>query len=134
MYKIPKLSKQELRNFGLLSGTFIAVLFGLLLPWIRGYALPPWPWVIASILWSLAVLVPITLKPIFQVWMRIGLVLGWINTRIILGIIFYGMIMPMGIVMHLLNQDPMTRKFESHLQTYRLTSQPKTKIAMEKPF
>jgi hypothetical protein len=42
--------------------------------------------------------------------------------------------MPMGLIMRLLNQDPMARKFEENLQTYRLASQPKTRVSMEKPF
>jgi hypothetical protein len=134
MHQIPKLNKKELRNFGLLSGAVVVVLFGLLLPWLRGHAPTPWPWAIAAVLWCLAILAPMRLKPVFQLWMRIGLVIGWIETRIILGIVFYGIIMPMGIIMRLLHRDPMARKFETHLQTYRLLSQPKSKAAMEKPF
>ncbi len=134
MHQIPKLNSKELRDFGLLTGAIVAVLFGLLLPWIWGHSLPQWPWLIAAILWFLAVLAPATLKPVYQVWMRIGLVLGWVNTRIILGIVFYGMIMPMGAIMRLLNRDSMARKFDANLQTYRLPSQIKTRASMEKPF
>ncbi len=134
MHQIPKLNQKQLRDFGLLTGAMVAVLFGLLLPWIRGHALPSIPWAIAAILWCLAVLAPKSLDPVYQVWMRIGLVLGWINTRIILGIVFYGLVTPMGAIMRLLNQDPMARKFEENLQTYRLPSQPKTRLSMEKPF
>lgn len=134
MHSITKLNKKELRDFGLLTGAIVAALFGLLLPWIRGHFLPPWPWIIAVILWFLAVLAPATLKPVYQVWMRIGLGLGWVNTRIILGLVFYGLIMPMGAIMRLLNRDPMAREFEADLQTYRLPSQPRTRASMEKPF
>lgn len=134
MHSIPKLNKKELRNFGQLTGAIIVVLFGLLLPWIWGHSLPRWPWLIAAVLWFLAFLTPIALNPIYQVWMRIGLVLGWINTRIILGLVFYGLIMPMGTIMCLFNRDAMARKFDANLQTYRLPSQPKTRASMEKPY
>ena len=134
MHKIPKLNKNELRNFGLLTGAIVAVLFGLLLPWIRSHSLPSIPWIIAAIFWFLALLVPRGLNPVYQIWMRIGFVLGWINTRIILGIIFYGLVTPMGLILRFFNQDPMARKFEDNLQTYRLPSQIKTRVSMEKPF
>lgn len=134
MHEIAKLNKKELRDFGLLTGTIFAVLFGLLLPWIRGHSLPSWPWIIAVILGFLAVLTPTTLQPVYQIWMRIGLVLGWINTRIILGIVFYGLMMPMGGIMRLLNRDSMTRKLDFNLSSYRLPSQSRTRASMEKPY
>ncbi|MGK7877325.1 MAG: SxtJ family membrane protein [Xenococcaceae cyanobacterium] len=134
MDQIPKLNRKELRDFGLLTGAIVAILFGLVLPWLRGHSLPQIPWIIAAILWFFAVLAPATLKPVYQVWMRIGLVLGWVNTRIILGIVFYGLIMPMGAIMRLFNRDPMARKFEVELQTYRLPSLKKTRASMEKPY
>ncbi len=134
MDQIPKLNQKELRDFGLLTGTIVAVLFGLLLPWLKGHSLPSWPWIIAVVLGFLAVLAPMTLKPVYQVWMRIGLVLGWVNTRLILGIVFYGLLMPMAMIMRLLNRDPMARKLEVNLPTYRLPSQRKTRESMEKPF
>lgn len=134
MQEIPQLNNKELRDFGLLTGTIIAVLFGLLLPWLRGHALPLVPWIIALVLWVLAALVPMVLGPVYQVWMRIGLVLGWVNTRIILGIIFFALMMPMGAIMRLLNQDPMARKFDGNLKTYCRPSQEITIASMEKPF
>lgn len=134
MHSIPKLNNKELRHFGLLTGAIVAGLFGLLLPWLRGHSLPQIPWLVAAVLGFLAILTPATLQPVYQVWMRIGLVLGWVNTRLILGLVFYGLMMPMGAIMRLLNRDTMARKFEVNLQTYRLPSQPKTKASMEKPY
>lgn len=134
MDPIPKLNQKELRDFGLLTGTIVAVFFGLLLPWLKGHSLPSWPWIIAVVLGFLAILAPRTLKPVYQVWMRIGLILGWVNTRLILGIVFYGLLMPMAMIMRLLNRDPMARKLEVNLPTYRLPSQRKTRESMEKPF
>ncbi len=134
MHQIPKLNKKELQNFGLLTGAIVAFLFGLLLPWSRGHSLPPIPWIIAVILWFLAFVTPMALKPVYQVWMRMGLVLGWVNTRFILGLVFYVLVMPMGVIMRLLNRDPMSRQFEVNCQTYRLPSQRKTRASMEKPY
>jgi hypothetical protein len=134
MHSIAKLNKKELRDFGLLFAVFFAGIFGLILPAIRGHALPAIPWMVAAIFCFLSLLVPSTLQPIYQVWMRIGLVLGWINTRIILGLIFYLLLMPMGIIMRLLKHDPLARKFEVRLSTYRLPSKTITRESMENPY
>lgn len=134
MHDIPKLDREGLRDFGLLTGTIIVVLFGLLIPIVRGHALPVLPWTIALPLWALALAAPMSLSPVYQVWMRIGLVLGWINTRLILAIIFYLVVIPTGLLMRLFQGDPMQRKFEPQRQTYRVTSNVRSNRHMERPF
>lgn len=134
MAQIPKLDKKGLRNFGLLTGTIIAVLFGLLLPWLRSYSPPRWIWVVSGVMWSWSFLAPATLNPVYQIWMRIGLIIGWVESRIILSLVFYGLVVPMGILMRLGAKDPMNSKFNTHLKSYRLKSRILPKNRMEKPF
>jgi hypothetical protein len=135
MQEISKITRKELRDFGILTGAIFAILFGLILPWLKGHAIPAWPWIVAAILWFLALLTPVTLKPVYQGWMRIGEVLGWINTRIILGIVFYLMVTPMGMLMHLFTKkDPMERKVNPNQITYRASSEAKNRLSMEKPY
>src|ERR1700746_514348 len=78
-------SDKELRNFGLVTGSLFAALFGLGLPYIKGYSFPVWPWALASALWLPALLQPHLLKYPFLVWRRFGLALGWINSKVLLG-------------------------------------------------
>jgi fatty acid desaturase len=51
------MSGPELRQFGLLFGAILVLLFGLLLPFLIGYSFPLWPWVVALIFAVLALLV-----------------------------------------------------------------------------
>ncbi|MBE9116973.1 sxtJ [Lusitaniella coriacea LEGE 07157] len=134
MHDIPQLDRKGLRNFGLLTGIIIAVLFGFLLPLLRGHGLLLIPWIIGGVLGLFALIIPNALAPVYRVWMRIGLVLGWINSRIILGIIFFLVVTPMGFVMRLFSRDPMTRKIETQLETYRVPSQIRERKSMEKPY
>ncbi len=133
-HEIPKLDKKGLREFGLLTGIFIALLFGLILPLLWGHALPLIPWIIAIVLGSLGLLIPQSLAPIYQGWMRVAQVLAWVNSRIILGLIFFIIVTPMGLFMKLIKRDPLNRKFEFRLETYRISSQIKNKVSMEKPY
>jgi len=50
------------------------------------------------------------LKPVYAAWMSFASVLGWINTRIILAILFYLVLTPMGLAMRLLGVDLLERK------------------------
>ena len=129
-----QLDKKGLREFGLIGGTIVAVLFGFLLPVIRHHSFSLIPLVIAGILWIWAIVAPTTLNFVYQIWMRIGFVLGWIQTRIILGLLFYIMITPIGLIRRLLNQAPMMGGFDPELSTYRQLSKLKTTKSMEKPF
>ncbi|MBE9035771.1 SxtJ family membrane protein [aff. Roholtiella sp. LEGE 12411] len=135
MNEIRELDRKGLRDFGLLGGAIAAGLFGSLLPLLHHEPLPILPWLIATILWVWALIAPATLNGIYQIWMKIGLVLGWINTRIILGIVFYALLMPMGLVMRgVFHQDTMKRKLDADLATYRVIAQVKPRERMEKPF
>ena len=132
---IPKLDKKGLRQFGAIAGAIFAVLFGLVIPWMRSHALPIWPWFVAGVLWVWALVAPMTLDPVYKIWMRFGLVLGAINTRILLGIVFYVLVMPMGLIMRfVLKTDPMARKCDFNIKSYRVRSKTRSRESMEKPF
>jgi hypothetical protein len=126
--------KQELRNFGLTVGTFVGVLFGLLIPWLFSHDFPTWPWIVFSVLSFLSLLLPYFLLPIYKGWMVIGHWLGWINTRIILGILFYLVFFPIGIFMKLLGKDPMMRKLKGEEASYRIPCSPKNIEQMKEPY
>ena len=126
--------KKELRNFGFITGGLTPVFFGLLLPWLFGHNFPRWPWIVAVVLVAWALVLPMSLKPVYRVWMTIGLCLGWINTRIILSIMFYLIILPVGAVMRLAGKDPMARSINREQKSYRVTSVVPDKKHVEKPY
>jgi hypothetical protein len=122
------LSNSELRKFGLILAGGFVVFFGLLIPWLkgRGIHLASWPWLLAAGLVLVSAVAPKALGPLHRAWMFLGNILGWINTRIILGIVFLLIFTPTALVFRLLGKDPMQRSFAAELQSYRLSSkQPK---------
>ena len=54
---------------------------------------------------------------------------GGPNTRIILGVVFYGLFTPIALVMRLLGKDPM-RRFEPEAVSYRIVCQPHPHLHM----
>ena len=135
MTNIPNLDKNGLRKFGLITGSIIVLLFALFFPWVfDAAAMPIWPWALAGLLWLPALVMPAVLRPVYTIWMKVGHVLGWVNTRIILGILFYAIILPMGLIMRLFGKDPMARKYDRSATSYRVKSISETKDRLEKPF
>ena len=132
--EIEKLDKQGLRKFGLVTGSIVVVLFGILLPLLFGFDYPLWPWYLGGSLAALALVIPAALNPVYHGWMRFGAVLGWINTRIILGIVFYVVFTPVSAIIRLIGHDPMKRKFEKEPGTYRKLSHNQSKEHMENPY
>ncbi len=126
--------RTQLRKFGFILAFGLMGIFGFLFPFLKENALPLWPFAIGGIVLIPTLIAPLWLKAIFIPWMKIGNVLGWINTRIILGIIFYGLVTPMGIVMRLLGKDPMYRRYDKALASYRKKSIQQPPQHMEKPF
>jgi hypothetical protein len=133
MQEITSLDQKGLRGFGLTTGGIVVALFGFLLPWLLNHNLPVWPWFIAGILWPLALLKPTALEPVYRYWMKFGIVVGAINARIILGIVFFVIVMPFGLVMRLFGKDPMQRSADDR-PSYRVVSKTNTPKDMENPF
>ena len=97
-------------------------LFGLLLPWIFDVAWPIWPWLIAVVLAVSGVVFPMALQPVYKGWMRVGLILNKITTPIILGLVFYLVLTPMGLIRRLFARDSMAKAFDNR-DSYRIKSQ-----------
>ena len=127
-------STKELRDFGLITGGLFALLFGLFFPWLRSHRFPLWPWILCAALAGSALRRPQLLKYVFAGWNRLGLVLGWINSRIVLSVIFYLVIVPMGLLVRLIGRDPMARAVDPDAASYRVPSFRAPVENMEKPF
>lgn len=131
----PALDSKGLRKFGITTGVIIVILFAVFFPWLFDAAnMPVWPWIVASVLWVPALFVPDTLQPVYVIWMRFGHAIGWVNTRIILGLVFYIMILPMGLIMRMFGNDPMARKFDKSVSSYRVKAMSEPKERLERPY
>lgn len=129
-----KATIEDLRKFGFIFAGILVFLFGLLLPWLHSNTIRVWPFYIGMPVALLATAWPAALRPLYVVWMKFGAVMGFINTRIIMSVFFFVMITPLAWVFKLLGKDPMARKLEKSVNSYRVLSKPYAKEEMEKPY
>lgn len=133
-HEIPKIDAHGLKRFGLLMGSIIALLFGLILPHLKGSEKPLWAWGLGAVFIVWAFVHPNSLRWIYNPWMRLGLIMQSIVNPIIMGIVFYGVIFPIGFFMRLSGKDPMARQWNNFAVTYRSPLQPTTTEKMRRPF
>ena len=130
---IPELDRKGLREFGLVTGAIVAVLFGLFFPWLLERDWPLWPWIIFGVLAVLGLIAPMALNPVYKIWMRFGLIMSKIMTPLIMSIVFYIVITPAGFLMKLFAKDPLARKFDD-TDSYRVPSKKAPVENLEKPY
>jgi hypothetical protein len=75
-------------------------------------------WVAAVAGRLLGVAKPEWLRPVFVGLMVATWPIGWVVSHVALGLLFYGVIAPIGLVMRLLGRDPMTRRLDRAAATY----------------
>jgi hypothetical protein len=125
--------RKSLRHFGLIVGG----IFGLIGLWpavVRGQGLRSWALGLALALVVPALVAPAVLAPAHRVWMALGDALGWVNTRIVLGLIFFGVVTPTGLALKLAGRDPMRRAFDPEAATYRVPRGTRPGAHMTKQF
>jgi hypothetical protein len=131
-YKAPDAA--GLRKFGLVTGALFIGLFALI-PWLRHKPLPHWPLYPGTPFILLGLVAPRTLGPVHRLWMRLGGMLGWVNMRVILMVVFVVMLTPLGWILRLLSRDPLARKIERGGQgSYRKSATPPSREQMTRPF
>jgi hypothetical protein len=136
MQDIPPLDVTGLRKFGLTTAGITVILCGLLVPSIGNDPWPWWPWAVSLVLSLWALIAPASLNTVYRPWMKAGLILGSVNTQIILGVVFWILIWPLGILLRLFqekNVSTMRQGFQPLAKTYWNVDCVRSS-SMEKPF
>ena len=112
------MSQRKLREFGFLIGFGLPIIIGWLIPAISGHNFKIWSLWIGIPSLVIGVIKPSLLFYPYKGWMILGLALGWINSRIILGLIFLLVLQPIALIMKLLGYDPLRKKWNKEI-SYR---------------
>jgi len=112
-----KSTKKELREFGLTVGIILAILSGAVFLWGRR---PVFPYLFgtASTLIILGLVLPRILKPFQKVWMGFSIIMGFFVSRIILFILFFLVLTPLGLAARLFGKDILDQKIDKNRASY----------------
>ena len=129
----PVATLKEIRSFGLIFSLLVVLIFAGLMPWLFNQPMPVSPWVVSTVTALLALLTPPALRPLHSLFIKLGTLLGFINTRILLFIIFFGLFLPVSIIMWLVRRDLLGKKPSTN-DSYRKPSQPRPRDHFERPY
>ena len=101
---------KTLREFGFLLGFTFPFFIGWILPLIGGHSFRTWTLLISLPALILAITNPRLLFYPYRAWMRLGLILGWLNSHIILGLVFVFVLQPIALFMRIFGHDPLKTK------------------------
>ncbi len=114
------------RSFGFVFAVFFSLL--TIWPLFSGRS-PRWgALALAFLFLATALLFPRALGPLNRLWAKLGLVLQKIMTPLIMGVLFYLLFTPIGVLLRIFGKDPMRKKLEPQSKTYwmgRGESEPK---------
>jgi len=125
---------KELREFALVFGVFFGLFFGIVIPIIFSKELQVWPWFVSFVFWIFGTIFPLALGKFYRIWLSFGHIMGRINTFIILGIIFYLVFFPFGLVMRIFGKDLLLLNLDSKAKSYRVTKFSNEDNDLAKPF
>ncbi|HEX7419739.1 MAG TPA: SxtJ family membrane protein [Thermoanaerobaculia bacterium] len=99
--------RRQLVTFGVTMAIAFAIVAAIRV-WRRGFDAIAITFCVVAAVFALSALVaPAMLAPIRRWWMRFAEILGWINTRILLILIFYLVVTPLGLVMRVFRRPPL---------------------------
>jgi saxitoxin biosynthesis operon SxtJ-like protein len=110
------------RSFGLVFAGFFALLAGYN-GWHHRGSWPLWL-AIAAVFLVLALARPQVLAPLNRIWTRLGLLLGRIVSPIVLALMYFLVVTPIGMLMRWLGKDPLRLRGDPAAQSYWIVREP----------
>lgn len=113
-----KPSSRELRWFGALLMLFVVVVAGF---WNWKTGQEAGPIILVGVGWAIGLVglvAPQAIRWVYVGWMVAAFPIGWGISHLLLAAIFFGVIMPIGLILRVLGRDPMRKSFDRSASTY----------------
>lgn len=113
-----KPSSRELRMFAALLMLFVYVVAQL---WFLKTGQTNGPVILIGVGWTIGLIglaAPQAIRWVYVGWMLAAFPIGWVISHLLLAAIFFGVIMPIGLILRVLGRDPMRKSFDRSASTY----------------
>ena len=116
MLQKSKIKMSSNRNFGLVF--CIVFLIISLWPLIHGEQVRIWSSIISFVFLILGLMNSKLLTPLNKLWFKFGMILGAIVAPVVMGVVFFLVITPIGIFMKIIGKDLLNKKYDKKKATY----------------
>ena len=114
------------RSFGIVF--FVVFLIIAIYPLNNGDELRLWSLIISIVFLFLGLVNSKILNPFNKLWFKFGIFLGKIISPLVMGIIFFLVVTPIGLLMRLLNKDLLNLRFNNNSSYWIEKTEPKSKM------
>ncbi len=121
-YRRPEVKSSSNRSFGIVFAVVFAII--ALWPLMSGDGARIWAGAVAGAFLAVALAWPSALAPLNRAWTSFGSVLHKITNPLIMGLVFYGAVVPTALIMRALGKDPLRRRFDRDAKSYWIERDP----------
>ncbi len=117
-------SPRELRQFAAMGIAFSGLMASVVLwkggsPTLAGTIVG-----VGFVLGSAGCVVPPLLRPVYVVLMALALPIGWVVSHVLLALVYFGLMTPLGLLLRLFGHDPLRRRFDPETDSYWIPHEP----------
>jgi hypothetical protein len=134
MQRLTRNDRRELRYFGLGLALILVLAFWWFIPWLREQPQPLWPLLVAWLLVMMAWVWPPSILPIHRAFLPVARVLAFLNTWLLLGAVFFAILLPLGWVLRRLGKLQYVTGFDPAASSYRVPVPPDHETRLKDPF
>jgi hypothetical protein len=116
----------EYRTFGFALGVILGLLAAVWV-WRGHHRLAAAAGTLGGVAVVLAAVAPSALRGVHRLFLRVGHVLGWVNTHLILILIYYLLFTPVALVLRLLGKKPLALGYDPATKSYWVPRPPETR-------
>jgi len=114
------------RSFGIVF--FVVFLLISLYPLLNDENIRYWSLLISLVFLILGLINSNILKPLNKIWFKFGIILGKIISPLVMGIIFFFVVTPTGLLMRIFKKDILNLKFNNNKSYWIEKKEPKSKM------
>lgn len=116
-----EVNKKRIRDFGLVMLVVLSFIIPAFLSWRNDWEISSVSWTlftIGLILFVFSLARPLLLTPVYKAWMGLAIILGLFMTKVIISLVFYLIMTPIGIGRRLLVKDPLRIRSDKQAESY----------------
>ena len=118
-------SRRELMWFGPLFALFAGLVGGVASWKFDAPGFAKWVGLVSAAIVAIYYAVPPLRKPIFVAWLAAVFPIGWVVSHLLLSVVFYLVVFPIGLLVRLFGYDALRRRREPDAESYWIEREPR---------